>query len=234
MAFSRRITDEMLDVARDLIAAGRTMREAAAALECAGDTLRRYGLRPDPEVVSRQRAEFARRLNKRWDHGLILAAIDAWAELYGAPPAAAEWNPAMARRQGRPDRAERHAAGDWPFASTVVAYFGSWNAAIEAAGWRSRPPGSAPSKVTDELLERARALIAAGASMREAADALELSPSALRYYGLRGIPDRTEILAEHDARSPVDQQLVGVFGEQGNETAPGAYAMRIGHTLRAR
>ena len=201
-----RITDDMLGAARAMVAAGVAMGNVAAALECSDGTLRRYGLRPDPEVVRRQRAEWARRLNKRWDHGLILAAIDAWAALYGAPPAAADWNPAMARRQGRPDRAERHAAGDWPFASTVAAYFGSWNAGIEAAGRRGRPPGSAPSKVTDELLERARALIAAGASMREAADALELSPSALRYYGLRGIPDSTRprrapSTAEHDSEA---------------------------------
>jgi hypothetical protein len=34
----RKITDEMLDVARDLIAAGVAMREAAAALECVDST----------------------------------------------------------------------------------------------------------------------------------------------------------------------------------------------------
>ena len=248
MPTPRRITDELLDIARDLIAAGVTMRQAAAALECASDTLRHYGLRDDPERTRQRRAEHARSLNKRWTPDLIVASIDAWAELHGAPPAASDWNPAMARRQGRPDRAERHAGGDWPFYSTVIRYFGSWSGAIEAAGWASRPRGSAPSKVTGELLERARALIATGASMREAADALELSPGALRHYGLRGIPDRTrprapstadhgaalrraEILAEHNARLPVDQQMVGVFGEDGQDR-PGAYAMRRGHKLR--
>jgi hypothetical protein len=249
MPTPRRITDELLDPARDLIAAGVTIREAASALECVDSTLGRYGLRDDPELTRQRRAEHARSVNKRWTRDLIVAAINAWAELHGAPPAVSDWTPAIARRQGRADRAERHAAGDWPFYSTVVKYFGSWAAAIEAAGWRSRPRGSAPSKVTDELLECARALIAAGASMREAADALELSPSALRYYGLRGIPDRrrprapstaehdsgavrrAEILAEHNARFPVDQQVVDVFGEQGDETRPGAYAMRRGHKL---
>jgi hypothetical protein len=59
-----------------------------------------------------------------------------------------------------------------------------------------------------------------------------------RHYGLRGCPDRNEalrhpeVLAEVNARFPVDQQLVGVFGEQGDETRPGAYAMRRGHKLR--
>jgi hypothetical protein len=238
MPTPRRITDALLDLAGDLIAAGVTIREAAAALECVASTLRRYGLRDDPELTRQQRAEHARSLTKRWTPDLIMPAINAWAELHGTPPAASDWNPAMARRQGRADRAERHAAGDWPFYSTVVRYIGSCAAAIEAAGWRSRPPGSAPSKVTDELLECARALIAAGASMREAADALELSPSALRYYGLRGIPDRTrprppwtEILADRNARFPVAEQIVPVFGENG-QGRPGAYAWRRGHELR--
>jgi hypothetical protein len=234
---SRRITDDMLDLARELIAAaGVTMREAAAALECASATLRKYGLRDDAERTRQRCAEFARNLNKRWTPDLIVAAIDAWAERYGAPPAASDWNPAMARAQGRPDRAERHAAGDWPYASTVIRYFGGWSAAIEAAGFPSRPRGSAPSKVTGAMLERARALIAAGASLREAADALEIAPNTLAHYGLR-LTDRgearrqAEILAEVNTRFPVDQQMVPVFGENG-QGRPGAYARRRGHRLR--
>ncbi len=147
----RRITDEMLDLARDLIAAGVTMREAAAALECTSATLRNYGLRDDPERTRQRCAEHARGLNKRWTPDLIVAAIADWAELYGAPPAAADWNPAMARRQGRPDRAERHAAGDWPYYRSVVDYFGSWSAAIEAAGWHARPPGNPQEAILHEL-----------------------------------------------------------------------------------
>jgi hypothetical protein len=178
MAPPRKITDEMLDLARDLIAAGESMREAAAALECATNTLRHYGVRADPELTRQRYAEFAGSLRKRWTRLLIVQAITSWAELYGAPPAASDWNPAMARRQGRPDRAERHAAGDWPFASTVVRYFGSWGAAIEAAGWHSRPPGNAQEAILHEL------------------------------------------------------GIVGVYGEQGDETGPGAYATRKGHRLR--
>jgi hypothetical protein len=95
------------------------------------------------------------------------------------------------------ENTERHAAGagDWPYYSTVIKYFRSWAAAIEAAGWASRPPGN----------WRPPPALSAG---------------------------RAEILAEHNARFPVDQQLVGVYGEQGNKTRPGAYAMRRGHKLR--
>jgi len=144
MPFERRITDEMVDIARALTAAGASLREAAAALECVDGTLRRYGLRDDPELTRQRRAELARSLNKRWTPDLIIAAINAWAEQYGTPPAASDWNPALARRQGRPDRAERHAAGDWPFYSTIFRYFPSWSAAIEAAGFPSRPRGGRP------------------------------------------------------------------------------------------
>jgi len=192
------MTDDLLEIARTLIDAGQSMRAAAAAIELTDDTLRRYGLRADPEHTRQRWADQARGLRKRWDHGRILAAIDAWAELHGAPPAAADWNPALARRQGRPDRAERHAGGDWPFYSTVVLYFGSWSAAIEAAGWHSRPRGDwrPPTATTAEEEHR-----------------------------------RAEILAEHNSRVPVDEQIVPVYGEDG-QARPGAFARRRGHRLR--
>jgi len=197
MPARRKLTDEMLELAGTLLAAGESLRTAAAALELTESTLWYHGLRRDPEHTRQQRAEFARGLRKRWSRDRILAAVAAWVELYGAPPAAADWNPAMARRQGRPDRAERHAAGDWPFASTVSRYFGSWSAAIEAAGWRSRPRGDwRPPAATAEDERR-----------------------------------RAEVLAEVNAGVPVDEQIVAVCGEDGQDR-PGAYARRRGHRLR--
>jgi hypothetical protein len=53
----------------------------------------------------------------------------------------------MAR--GRPEKLARLREGDWPTVPTVQHYFGSWNAAIEAAGltprprWRPRQTGGA-------------------------------------------------------------------------------------------
>jgi hypothetical protein len=73
----------------------------------------------------------------------VLAAIQEWARRYGEPPSAVDWNPALARRQGRQERAERHGAGDWPYYSTVVNLCGGWNAAITAAGYTARPQGHA-------------------------------------------------------------------------------------------
>lgn len=48
----------------------------------------------------------------------------------------------MARRNGRPDIAHRFEAdGCWPWNFTVRERFGTWNAAIAAAGFEPRRPG---------------------------------------------------------------------------------------------
>lgn len=73
---------------------------------------------------------------QQWTQERVIDAICVYAERYGRPPAAADWSPALARAQGRPDRAERFKAdGIYPYARTVTERFGSWNAAIEAAGF---------------------------------------------------------------------------------------------------
>jgi uncharacterized protein (DUF433 family) len=77
-----------------------------------------------------------------WTPPLVVERIRAWVELYGNIPAATDWNPSMARLNGRPDIADRfYADGCWPHYSTVVARFGSWNAGIEAAGFTPRATG---------------------------------------------------------------------------------------------
>lgn len=53
-------------------------------------------------------------------------AIQRWAREHGEPPRMADWRPAV---------------GDYPSTSAVEERFGSWNAAIRAAGFTPRPPG---------------------------------------------------------------------------------------------
>lgn len=62
----------------------------------------------------------------RWTEEAIANAIRRWHAEHGRPPLLEDW-----RRGGR----------DHPSATTVQRRFGSWNAAIEAAGFASRPPG---------------------------------------------------------------------------------------------
>jgi hypothetical protein len=77
--------------------------------------------------------------------GQIVRAIQDWANRYGAPPGAMDWNVPFAREKASRDRLNtilnRHNDRSWPVASGVQAVFGSWNAAIKAAGFEPTAPG---------------------------------------------------------------------------------------------
>lgn len=67
-----------------------------------------------------------RRDSERW----ILESFREWAQMFGRPPTAPEWN-ASAEHGGRP----------WPSATNVINHFGSWSAGLRAAGFEPRPVG---------------------------------------------------------------------------------------------
>jgi HNH endonuclease len=74
----------------------------------------------------------------------VIAAIQLWDAMYGRPPTAADWNTGQWSRM-KPEE-ERHAAvrwsaRRWPPTSSVQAAFGSWNAAIAAAGYEPMQTG---------------------------------------------------------------------------------------------
>jgi hypothetical protein len=60
----------------------------------------------------------------------ILAALQAWTAQHGAPPREPDWSNVSAPWREQWPR--------WPGASTVICVFGSWNAAVEAAGLPTR------------------------------------------------------------------------------------------------
>lgn len=72
------------------------------------------------------------RLTERW----IVDSIHEWISLFGRPPAAIDWNQALARARGRADVIARYeqTGRPWPPSATVIKRFGSWNAAMLAAG----------------------------------------------------------------------------------------------------
>ena len=80
---------------------------------------------------------------KVWTREACVAAIQEWAEKYGEPPGAADWDPWQARHvlhdEARAQRFEE-AGGCRPWTTSVVEAFGSWNAAIRAAGFEPRAP----------------------------------------------------------------------------------------------
>lgn len=71
----------------------------------------------------------------KWTRESIVAAIQRFHQRYGRQPNATDFNPPLARSMGHHWRADRfHADGDYPGSSSVQYVFGTWNAAIEAAG----------------------------------------------------------------------------------------------------
>lgn len=82
----------------------------------------------------------------KWSPELVVEKIQEWARRYGTPPASTDWNMAFARRYAAPKRLveleQRHREHAWPGAGTVMERFGSWNAAMRAAGFKPLPPSS--------------------------------------------------------------------------------------------
>ena len=80
---------------------------------------------------------------RKWSREECLQAIRDWYREHGRPPTQADWDPAIAKAQGRPERAERFraAGGKWPAAHVVKTACGGWGAAIRAAGLATAPTG---------------------------------------------------------------------------------------------
>ena len=88
-----------------------------------------------------------------YTHDEILLRVRLWAVITGRPPAQKQWHISEVRKQAgrlrtRLDYHERaiglYEAGDWPATTTVVNRFGSFNAALVAAGFEARGPGQQP------------------------------------------------------------------------------------------
>jgi hypothetical protein len=79
--------------------------------------------------------------SRYWTPARIIAAIRAFHAKHGRPPHATEWNTAGLNGE--------------PYVSVVQREFGSWRAAILAAGFVSHPPGH--YERTEETLARMRA-----------------------------------------------------------------------------
>lgn len=98
----------------------------------------------------------------RWTRESIIAAMQKWTELYDEVPGTIDWNPAMARLRGEPQRQVRYLNGAWPATATVVRHFGSWTAAVQAAGLEARTAGPRdhiacdPNKLSRRNLNRLR------------------------------------------------------------------------------
>ena len=98
------------------------------------DAVRRAGLQP-------RRAPARLRPNLTGPEAILEALVE-WTRRYGDVPAMADWDPVRARRLGQTWRIARYQEGDWPSARSVAHHFGSFAAAVTAAGLVPRPRSS--------------------------------------------------------------------------------------------
>jgi DNA-binding CsgD family transcriptional regulator len=132
---------ERVRSAQRLSAAGRGTAEIAAVLDVSPRTVRSYlraGSCRDcggPAVTAERcpRCASVRGNPPHWKHAEVIRALRAWARQEGAAPSSTDWTPTAdtARKWGRE-------YPRWPSHVTVRTLFGTWNAALAAAGLRPR------------------------------------------------------------------------------------------------
>ena len=80
----------------------------------------------------------------------VIDRIQDWADRFGDPPTASDWNRAPSTRANHPAAALRQddaSDQEWPCTNGARLVFGSWNAAIRAAGYEPLRSGS--GRLTD-------------------------------------------------------------------------------------
>jgi hypothetical protein len=122
-----------------------------------------------------------------WSRDTVLQALRNWMRETGRPPKAEEWSPpTRAGVSKRPSRPGVAAAPRWPSPTTVRRYFGSWSAALEAAGMRRE--SLAPWELSlGERVAAARRLFARGVKATEIGQELGVTAATVRKYLRAGI-----------------------------------------------
>jgi hypothetical protein len=130
---------ERAEVIRQMRLQGATLQEIATHLGVSRQRV--HQLWPEIATPAEQEAVAARVWAAARGRGPrarqgILDAIRAWAERFGEPPTAADWCVTHARKSPDSWRLTRYqTTGPWPTTSNVQQRFGTWNAAIVAAGF---------------------------------------------------------------------------------------------------
>jgi Homing endonuclease associated repeat len=145
--------EQKIAKARELRAEGKTAGQIAIVVGAPASTVRNWYLGGNCEacgkpvdgsraIKSSHCAECAPRAAALWDCERIVQRIREWHASFGELPTAYDWNPCAANGHcGGPVVRQRYESGDWPAQSVVSYHFGSWNAAIEAAGFAPKSPG---------------------------------------------------------------------------------------------
>lgn len=110
----------------------RKRRYERPCVDC-GTTINPNGIRAEVVRCLPCNGKHVREMSRRW----ILDSINEWVDLFGVPPTALDWNPALARTQGSEWKADRYEATGraWPSVSLCQDNFGSWRETLIAAGY---------------------------------------------------------------------------------------------------
>src|SRR3954469_12411078 len=142
--------------------------------------------RPRREVARPPRPRRLRRSGgSEWTSARIMQALRAWADEQGRVPRGYDWAPATARAAGFPtEGAERweRAHPRWPHHALVTARFGSWRAALEAAGLPAPPPLAIARRERVQTAQRLRERLSAD----ELAELLGVHARTVRSYWRAG------------------------------------------------
>jgi hypothetical protein len=116
----------------------------------------------------------------RWNPESIREALRAWIAETGAPPGRDDWSGQRPDQAGQAQRKWMIDHPRWPSSSCVRGHFGSWSAALEAAGLPSRQLTFTNSVA--ERVDTARRLAADGWGAHAIAQELGVSRSSVHNY----------------------------------------------------
>jgi hypothetical protein len=116
--------------------------------------------------------------NRQWTPETIVAAIQRWADEHGGvPPTASDWNNTLSRQLGRGPHGD-----DYPSASVVQHEFGTWSAAIKAAGFDAFTPGRYGREGEDPaIIAETVALYRQGLSAQRVGELLDVTGTTVLY-----------------------------------------------------
>lgn len=127
-----------------------------ACVDCGAPTDGSNGKDNPSERCRTHAAAHGRKLGKAY----VIASIQEWAELFGDPPSASDWNRSLAIAQNAAWRVTRYedTGRPWPSAACVQYLYGTWNNAIKAAGYQPLTPGQrrGPETHRQALLDHRR------------------------------------------------------------------------------
>src|SRR3954452_23140546 len=128
--------------------------DRSGAPRALGDRARTGSTRPRREVPRPERPRRLRRSGGTWTSEQIVEAMRAWTDEVGTPPRTYDWAPAIARLGGfataGAEKWEREHPR-WPPHALVRGPFGSWRAALSAAGLPRAAPLRVPRRERVEI-----------------------------------------------------------------------------------